>query len=1360
MKKFFLIPLLTLMCSVMAWGTTRQVGTLSALNTALSNSSAGDVIKLTTDIDGSSDEYLVDWSAEDVILDLNGCRLRNTYAYGYATALHATVPMQIINSSATKAGTISCPNCAIYVDEGAVVVNGNVDFTGYVWLNDGWGEASLTFASDYSGIVTSDDVTAPSDYIHYILEDGCQGKFSSAFKTAVQSSLAEGQSFEQDGNYWVLSAGEVSVAQIGSTTYPTLAAAVAAATSGQTITLLEDVAEEVTINKSVTLAGNKSISKPLHLVGDITLTMAGVTIDAAGYSYGIRLDGNNNTYVINLANGSTNTVAGIDGIGGFNSNPTLTISGNGTLNINAQTTFANMVSATISAANLKANISGGSYGKIADHVTTLSLQAGQYSKQPTADQIAEGYSAIKVVSTGYYSVVDNSTVVAIYKDDLFSSLADALNAASADAMANVTLVKNVNESITINKNTVIYTSGYSVANSVAAGSGYTRLQNEMFGDVVLFLQNDLAAFIGLENYTFTPAADLDLSELGGYIPVWGNKTLILNEGITLTLKYAGNYPTLAVQNGATFTIKGKGTITTDKDAIKVENGGTLIIGEENSEDQVNITTSVKRQCNFAIRNAGQTTIYNVNIDGMSGAILNSTNGKVDIKGGRFVGHSTSNDVEGYGWTYAINNCGNMTMKNAYVQGVHGAVACRESKGTLELQNCDIRALNENDGVVHYALYVSTNAMVSAYNTKFYSENANQTIYVGDDDVNNTFGLIYLYDGCKTNRKLFVQQKRGQDNDLLFPVLLSEESAWYKVALRADGYAGNDDRLLPANIEYQAINEVIDGLTYSFGTHSTATDQKEIDSNEATIPWQQTTTWSDDEVPETTTAVVIPAGKVVVVSNDPEITGTGANKDTAAVAEQIFIGDGAKLTVQTGTTLNVGEGGVNIANGGQIVVEPGAVVTVGSAGLVTTEEEALVIEATEEDQGVFLLQPAVTENTQPKATVKLVAKAKQVGANEFIWERFAIPTVDGNATIYGNEGLDTVHYYGGGTSLQEGLYEWDGNNWAGVSSWKHLQPFKGYQLTNNSMYGNVVYTFEGNLVGNADQNFSFAQAGFGFFGNSYTGDIDIMKFFESFGSDMQKTIWIYDYYTDGFKAITETSYGSVYYGKRNARHGLITDIRSMQAFLMNTFATDPSAQNVDYSSAIWGNPKYGLVPTPTPAPKRVAANNEDMFTVYVAGAKQEDEVTFIRNNAYSAAFDNGADASKWMNNGLNLYVVTEDGELASVASDEIVDMTIAFQSGNETEYTLGFDNLRGEQFELRDVLTGATIQMTEGATYAFSQEANTTVPARFQIIGAKKVPTGVENVAEGANVQQKIMVNGVLYILRDNKWYNAQGQIVK
>lgn len=859
---------------------------------------------------------------------------------------------------------------------------------------------------------------------------------------------------------------------------------------------------------------------------------------------------------------------------------------------------------------------------------------------------------------------------------------------------------------------------------------------------------------GNSSELFTVSANTDMSGYGPY-QITGTKNIKVNDGVTLKLHYkydenTENGSPLYVDNGGSLTLTGNGTIVSNVSPIYVVNGGSLTIGATDGSDALNINTvrdanEIFFQKDYAIENHGVATIYNVVMDARSNAIYNRADGEMYIKKATIVGHSNSvTDTNGR-WAYAVINGGKMVMNNASVTGIHGAVSCESGNGTLELHNCDLKAKNlDNNGGVHYALYVCTKAIVSAYNTKFYSDNASNTIYIGDNDSQNSFGLIYLYDGCKTNRKLYVQQKRGQDDDILFPVLVSTESAWYSAALNG-GFGP-----LPANVEYQVINEVIDGLTYSFATVSTAT--KTEDATGTTIPWQQNTTWTDtqvDHVPSATTTVTIPAGKTVVVSKDE------ADKD--AVAEQIFLADGAKLTVETGTTLKVGEGGINVANGGQIVVEPGAIVTVGATGLVTTEEDAVVVESSEQQQGVLLLNPDVTENTQPKATVKLVTKAKQIAANDYIYERFAIPTIDGNATVYKVEDAASVVLYPGETELKHGLYKWDGSDWAFMSSFKQMEPFKGYQLTNNSANANVVYTFEGNLVGNHNEDYSFASAGFGFFGNSYTGAIDIKRFMDSFGDKMQKTIWIYDYYTDGFKTITPESYGTVKYGTRRNSHGTITEIRSMQAFLMNR--SEAGSTTINYESAIWGNPKYGLVSDPGLAPKRVAAN-EDKVTIYVATDTQEDEVTFIRSNEYSSAFDNGADASKWMNNGMNLYVANDDENMAIVASDEIVDMTIAFRSGNESEYTLGFDNLRGETFELRDVLTGATIQMTEGATYTFSQEANTTVPARFQIIGAKKVPTGVENVSEGANVQQKVVKNGVLYILRDNKWYNAQGQMVK
>ena len=475
------------------------------------------------------------------------------------------------------------------------------------------------------------------------------------------------------------------------------------------------------------------------------------------------------------------------------------------------------------------------------------------------------------------------------------------------------------------------------------------------------------------------------------------------------------------------------------------------------------------------------------------------------------------------------------------------------------------------------------------------------------------------------------------------------------------------------------------------------------------------------------------------------------------------GDPVTLTITQGHTIKADK--VILGYKGQIIVEAGAsLIVTGDQGITAPVATNIILKASETEQAVFLFKPTVSSNRHPNATVQLSTKAHKTGESEFVYERFAIPTNDGSTTTYNALSLDTVTIYGSnktvgaGGLFEQGLYGWGGSDWEAVDNWKDLKSFYGYQLTNSSKFGNVVYTFQGNLVGNTPQSFTFTDAGFGFFGNSYTGDINILKLFEGFDATMQKCVWVYDPYTDSFKSVTQGSYGSVKYGTRANPHGFITDIRSMQAFIMNTFAEGLSNAGVDYANAIWGNPKYGIAPSPAPA--RLSATNDDRITIYVATESSEDEVTIVRSNEYSDAFDNGVDANKWMNEGkMNLYVETNIGTMSNVATDEIDEMIISFQSGKETNYVLGFDNLRGEEYYIRDIMTGEEILMKEGVTYNFTQEANTIIPARFQIVTIAKVVTGVED-NQNAPVMQKVMRNGQLYILRDNEWFNVDGRQVK
>lgn len=77
------------------------------------------------------------------------------------------------------------------------------------------------------------------------------------------------------------SAAETDVAAIGEATYATLADAITAAEAGDTITLMDDVTENVTIGKNITLDGADK-----QYTGKITLTNAGATIQNVNFVNG------------------------------------------------------------------------------------------------------------------------------------------------------------------------------------------------------------------------------------------------------------------------------------------------------------------------------------------------------------------------------------------------------------------------------------------------------------------------------------------------------------------------------------------------------------------------------------------------------------------------------------------------------------------------------------------------------------------------------------------------------------------------------------------------------------------------------------------------------------------------------------------------------------------------------------------------------------------------------------------------------------------------------------------------------------------------------------------------------------------
>ena len=455
-----------------------------------------------------------------------------------------------------------------------------------------------------------------------------------------------------------------------------------------------------------------------------------------------------------------------------------------------------------------------------------------------------------------------------------------------------------------------------------------------------------------------------------------------------------------------------------------------------------------------------------------------------------------------------------------------------------------------------------------------------------------------------------------------------------------------------------------------------------------------------------------------------------------------------LVVSEDVTLNIGNGGLDLNAGSQVVVEPGAVVTVGTNGITSASgTDNLVLQANSEKQAVLLIDPDVIQNTQPLATVILSTKARQKSANpwNYIWEYFASPVAEITPYTKPTNNFDEgVHgFFAGESEFITGVYTWGGNDWALVNSWTSLVPFKGYQLTNNSANGGVEYTFKGNLLGNTDGEYAFTSNGYGYFGNSYSAPIVISNFLSALDNTVyERTVWLYDAGADTYVSVNPLA---ARIGSAKYKDGtVIKEIRSLQAFILNKKADGGNAP-INYRDAIWNNPRINSLVSASPAPAR----RETMLwtNIAVAAEGNKEMVTLVEGEDFSNAFDNGADAGKYINaNSMNLYAATNDGEQAIVATDNLENTLISFQAGNATEYTLSFEN-GNEDYMLRDNVTGMTIAMEEGAVYTFEQAANTTVPARFEVIAAPKTATAIENVEEAAKATGIYTITGQ-YMGRD------------
>ena len=157
-------------------------------------------------------------------------------------------------------------------------------------------------------------------------------------------------------------------------------------------------------------------------------------------------------------------------------------------------------------------------------------------------------------------------------------------------------------------------------------------------------------------------------------------------------------------------------------------------------------------------------------------------------------------------------------------------------------------------------------------------------------------------------------------------------------------------------------------------------------------------------------------------------------------------------------------------------------------------------------------------------------------------------------------------------------------------------------------------------------------------------------------------------------------------------------------------------------------------------------------------------TFVQLKDESTTdYDMNIDLTKLMNSGTNIYTLAGEqriqlaGSVIPVAETTI---PVGVKVAAAGEYTLAMpDGTDGITALLIDYETNTTTDLLL-SDYTVTLPKGSTENRFALIVKPRKTATRIENIGEGAKDADKYIIDGALYLQRDGKLYNAQGQIMR
>jgi len=469
--------------------------------------------------------------------------------------------------------------------------------------------------------------------------------------------------------------------------------------------------------------------------------------------------------------------------------------------------------------------------------------------------------------------------------------------------------------------------------------------------------------------------------------------------------------------------------------------------------------------------------------------------------------------------------------------------------------------------------------------------------------------------------------------------------------------------------------------------------------------------------------------------------TGTSWQTAANWSDGIPGDGDNIAFAA--TTNTGNNGQDAVNdlildnyytvgdmtnnsGRKLIISVGTGLTVN--GAITTNDvvgdNIYIKSEPEKINGTLIFHNPSTSSVY--ATVEMYSKATINTSGptdyQYFWQYFGVPltTVIAEPTLYGayvrraNEAgnTDDTTYY-----------------WTELTNSSELKPFIGHEICQPTA---TTYIFKGQLVNTDFDSGSLAYTigatypGQHLFANPYTAAINVDKI--EFGSDLDKTVFLYNtgsygnWNTSGYQTSSGENPGQYLSIPQNVAGsgGIPGEVPSMSSMLVKTGGNGTAGSYIKI--------KYSDVATKNTSKQRVksvdAITNTDLISTRIdlTGKHYSDRMWIFTEPSCTRNFDNGWDGRKILGSSLapQIYAIEPDGDYQVNSVSDMNNTDLAFQAGDEVEYTLKFTHENIQRLYagvyLVDLIENKTVDVSQdGSTYTFAT-AQSDVPAkRFKIL---------------------------------------------